>query len=249
MPHFVKCPNLPSGKVALVAVGQEHAEEIRRALLPFGIKTLSCPNNLLVDSRLRAHIDLSVFHLGENRFVLSETVSNSGFAEELRSFGAEITVSSQKQSFDYPKDAFLCALTNGDRVFHNNKFSDNNIKDHYGGRFLHVNQGYAKCAVCLVSKTAAITSDKGLVAAMRREGIDVLQISAEGIGLFGFEVGFIGGAAFKIAPDTLAFTGTLQNHPNKIDIEVFLKDHTVMPIYLTDKPIYDIGSVIPIMEH
>ena len=248
MPRFVKLPNLPSGKVAVLAVGEDYAEEIGRALMPFGIKTLSCPNNLLVDARLRAHIDLSIFHLGENRFVLEEAVSNSSFADELRTLGAEIMVSRQKFSSEYPKDAFLCALSNGDKVFHNGKFSDEEIKDYYGSRFVHVNQGYAKCAVCLVSKTAAITSDPGLAEAMTQEGIDVLKISSDGILLSGFDEGFIGGASFKIAADMLAFTGTLQNHPNKDDIERFLKAQGVKPIYLTDKPIFDIGSVIPIWE-
>ena len=248
MPRFVKFPNLPSGKVALVALGEDYAEEIGKALMPFGIKTLSCHNNLLVDARLRAHIDLSVFHLGENSFVLSEAVSNSSFAEELMGLGAETKVSKQKHSSVYPKDAFLCALSNGDKVLHNNKFSDENIKDYYGNRFVHVNQGYTKCAVCLVSKTAAITSNHGIAAAMEREGIEVLNIATEGVALSGFDEGFIGGASFKIAADMLAFTGTLQNHPNKDDIERFLKAQGVTPIYLTDKPIFDIGSAIPIWE-
>ncbi|MBP8641009.1 MAG: hypothetical protein KBI01_08970 [Oscillospiraceae bacterium] len=64
MPHFIQNPNLPSTAVDIVAVGEDYADEIGNALMPFGIKTISCPNNVFVDSRLKAHIDLSVFHLG-----------------------------------------------------------------------------------------------------------------------------------------------------------------------------------------
>lgn len=248
MPHFVKHPNLPSGQVSVVAVGEDYAEEIRKALLPFGIKTLSCPSNPLVDSRLRSHIDLSVFHLGEKRFILSGAVFDSSFAEELKRMGAEIVVSAQKPSAEYPNDAFLCALSNGNRLFHNEKFCDPIIKAYHCNNFIHVNQGYAKCAVCFVSEDAAITSDAGLAKAMEQEGIEVLKITSDGITLFGFNEGFIGGASFKIAPDKLAFTGVLHGHPNEIEIQEFLKLYQVTPIFLTEKPIFDVGSVIPIAE-
>ena len=248
MPHFVKIPNLPSGRIELVAAGEDYAEEIGNALLPFGIKTLVCEDNSFVDARLRSHIDLSVFHQDENSFVLSQAVSNSEFAKKLRLLGAEITVSTQKQSSDYPKDAILCALSNGDRIFHNKKCCDKSITDTCGDSFIHVNQGYAKCAVCLVSKTAAITSDSGLAEAMTKEGIDVLKIAPGGIMLSGFEEGFIGGASFKISSDIIAFTGNLNSHPSKSDIECFLRLHGVTPIYLTDRPIFDIGSVVPVTE-
>ena len=248
MPHFLKLPNLPSGQVSAVAVGEDYADEIAAALLPFGIKTLSCPRNSDVDKRLRSHVDLSVFHLGVNQFVLSKSVSNSSFAEELKRMGAEILVSSSESTSEYPNDAVLCALSNGKRVFHNAKFCDAHINNRFQNRLIHVNQGYAKCAVCLASETAAITADTGLSVAMEREGMDVLKIDCGGITLSGFNEGFIGGASFKIAPDKLAFTGTLNSNPNKTEIEEFLELHGITAIYLTDKPIFDIGSVIPITQ-
>lgn len=248
MPHFLKLPNLPTGQVTVVAAGEGYSDEIAKALIPFGIRTLSCPNNSFVDKRLRSHIDLSVFHIGENRFVLSSAAADSNFANELKRMGACISVSNSEFSSEYPNDAFLCALSNGVKVFHNAKFCDSHIKEAFPTRLIHVNQGYAKCAVCLVTENAAITADSGLCATMKHEGIDVLKIENYGIELSGFDEGFIGGASFKIAPDKLAFTGALNNHPNKTEIEEFLKLHGISPIYLTEKPIFDIGSVIPIIQ-
>ena len=248
MANFLKNPNLPSTKVEIVAVGEDYAEEIGKALMPFGIKTLCCHNNAFVDSRLRSHIDLSVFHFGGNRFLLSEAVSESGFASELRQLGAEIIVAAKKQACDYPMDAALCALSTGEKLFHNKRVCNPSIIDYYGNRLLHTNQGYAKCAVCLVNETAAISSDSGLAKVMAQEGLDVLRIPAECISLSGFNHGFIGGASFKIAPDKLAFTGEFRNDEVKNSIEEFLRLHDVEPVYLTNNAIFDIGSIIPIIE-
>lgn len=248
MPHFLKLPNLPTGQVTVVAVGEDYSDEIAKALLPFDIKTLSCPNNSFVDNRLRSHIDLSVIHLGENGFVLSSATVKSDFSNELIQMGACISISDAEFSSEYPNDAFLCALSNGEKVFHNAKFCDAHIRDAFPNRLIHVNQGYAKCAVCLVSEKAAITADSGLCVAMEHEGIEVLKIENFGIELSGFNEGFIGGASFKIAPDKLAFTGVFSNRKNNTVIEEFLQRHGITPIYLTEKPIFDIGSVIPIIQ-
>ena len=248
MPHFLKAPNLPEGQVCVVAVGEDYAEEICSALSSIGIKSISCPNNPFVDERLRSHIDLSVFHLGENRFIISSIILQSSFADELKNVGAELITSVSTLKPDYPFDASLCALVVGDKLFHNLKYSDKLLIDNSCSKKVHINQGYAKCAVCLLSKTAAITADTGLAKAMKNEGIDVLEISSSGIELEGYNEGFIGGSAFKIAPDKLAFTGSLNNHPDKSEIFEFLKIHKITPAFLTEKPIFDAGSVIPILE-
>jgi len=248
MPHFLKTPNLPDGQVCVVAVGEDYAKEIGTALSAIGIQAIACPSNLLVDERLKSHIDLSLFHLGENRFVISSYISQSYFSDKLENIGAKIIVSDSKLKPDYPYDASLCALSVGEELFHNLKYSDKMLIDNSCCKKIHVNQGYAKCAVCLLSNTAAITADAGLAKAMKNEGIDVLEISSEGIELKGYNEGFIGGASLKISRDKLAFTGNLNNHPNKTDIYEFLKLHKICPVFLTDKPVFDVGSVIPIIE-
>lgn len=248
MSQFVKTPNLPNSPVLLAAAGEDYAKEIGAALLPFGIKLLACPNNPLVDERLRSHIDLSVFHAGGNRFLVSDAIAVSGFSEELIKLGAEIIVSDSKLSTEYPFDAALCALSNGDTLFHNLKYTDKLLLDSCKLKKIHVNQGYAKCAALLISQKAVITADRGISKAMRSEGFDVLEIGAHGIDLKGFDDGLIGGAGFKISGDKLAFTGVLTNHPDKSAMENFLKFHEITPIFLTDKPIFDVGSILQIIE-
>jgi hypothetical protein len=248
MPYFVKTPNLPLGNVCVAAVGEDYAEEIGAALMPYGIKTLACPNNSFVDERLRSHIDLTVLHVCENRFIVSGAVLHSGFLNELRKLNADIIVSDAEVLPNYPFDAGLCVLSAGDRLFHNFKFSDSLLHNINLYKKVQVSQGYAKCAVCLISATAAITADHGMAGAMKSESFDVLEISSHGIELKGYDEGFIGGAAFKMAGDKLAFTGILSNHPDRNAIEGFLNLHGIKPVFLTDKPIFDVGSVLPIAE-
>lgn len=230
-----------------VIVGEDCPETISAALKGFGIEVLSCPKNPLVDKRLCSHADLSVFHCGGQRFVLCKTLNNTAFAELLRSFGAEIVFSDFEQGSAYPSDAGLCALSVGDLVFHNEKFCDPKIR-RYCTSFVNVGQGYAKCAVCVVSDTAVICADEGMARSMRAQGIDVLKISPGGVFLDGFNEGFIGGASFKISSDTIAFTGSLTAHPEKDKILCFLARYGVEPIFLSDAPLIDVGSVIPTTE-
>ncbi|NCB74831.1 MAG: hypothetical protein EOM51_08845 [Clostridia bacterium] len=248
MPHFVILPNLPNSRVAVVAVGEDYAAIISTALEPFGIIALSCPKNSLLDSRLSSHIDLSLFHLGGEAFVLAKSLIGSSFSDKLTQMGAKICYSASDISPKYPSDAFLCALTNGSKLFHNEDICDPLINSCYVEKLIHVNQGYAKCSACLINENAAISSDSGIIKAMREQGMDVLEISSCGIQLQGFAHGFIGGAAFKISADELAFTGTINDHPSKADILGFLKLHNIKPVFLTDKPIFDIGSAIPLTE-
>ena len=248
MTHFEKCPNLPSGKVSVAALGEAYEEELSPVLERYGVKLLGCPSNQKIDARLSSHIDLSVFHIGENKFLLSNAAYDGIFATELKKLGADIIVSEKNLAPEYPNDAALCALSIGGRVFHNAELTAPEIKRLFMDRFFHVNQGYSKCVACPVTENAAICSDPGLVKAMRGQGIEVLQIEAGFIALEGFNEGFIGGAAFKIARDRLAFTGTLDGHPDKARILDFLLRHGVSPVFLTDKPIFDVGSIIPIIE-
>ena len=70
------------------------------------------------------------------------------------------------------------------------------------------------------------------------------------IRLDGFEHGFIGGSAFKIAADKLCFTGVLDAFPEDEQNRIleFLEKKGIIPIYLTDRPVFDIGGAIPVLE-
>lgn len=241
--RFFEKANLPDRAVSRVIIGEDYSAKLREALKLYNIEAIACPNNCRVAPLLRSHVDLSVLHLGGNRFIISEAVAAGEFVAALRELGAEITLTKAPSGSKYPDDAGLCAAVIGRRVFHNSSLSM--LSDE--SSLINVRQGYAKCTTCIVNENAVITSDKGMAKKMTDEGLDVLSISDGFISLKGYKNGFIGGSAFKIAPDKLAFTGSLKDHPDKAAIETFLLFHGVKPLYLTEKCIFDIGSAIPIL--
>lgn len=226
-------------------VGECYAARLSPALESFGVRVIPCPINPYVDARLSYHSDLSVYHVGGKCFYLARHLRESELAKELEHLGASVRFSKARQGGEYPLDASLCALPLGDAVYHNAKICDELIVQSTS-RFENIKQGYAKCAVCPVSSDAAITADKGVARVLEKNGVRVLQVLPGGILLDGFDEGFIGGAAFKIAPDVLAFTGSLDLHPDKEKIEEFLSECGVRPEYLTAGQAFDIGSAFPI---
>lgn len=245
MEQFFKSPHLPDSKVRALIVGECYAARLSPALESFGVRVIPCPRNPYVDARLSYHSDLSVYHVGGKCFYLARHLRESELAKELEHLGASVRFSKARQGGEYPLDASLCALPLGDAVYHNAKICDELIVQSTS-RFENIKQGYAKCAVCPVSSDAAITADKGVARVLEKNGVRVLQVLPGGILLDGFDEGFIGGAAFKIAPDVLAFTGSLDLHPDKEKIEEFLSECGVRPEYLTAGQAFDIGSAFPI---
>ena len=245
MEQFFKSPHLPDSKVRALIVGECYAARLSPALESFGVRVIPCPINPYVDARLSYHSDLSVYHVGGKCFYLARHLRDSELAKELEHLGASVRFSKARQGGEYPLDASLCALPLGDAVYHNAKICDELIVQSTS-RFENIKQGYAKCAVCPVSSDAAITADKGVARVLEKNGVRVLQVLPGGIVLDGFDEGFIGGAAFKIAPDVLAFTGSLDLHPDKEKIEEFLSECGVRPEYLTAGQAFDIGSAFPI---
>lgn len=248
MTRFLDRPHLPRKSVELLAMGEDYAPLLAPALEARGVRVLACPANPDVDPRLRSHIDLSVLHLGGRRFVLAPYLRGSGFAAELTALGAELIFAEGAFGPVHPADARLCALALGDKLFHTSGVTDPAVVKAGSFRFVPVHQSYAKCAVCPVSETAAITADPGMARALRTAGCDVLQLAPGGVALTGFAEGFFGGAAFLLAPDILALTGRTDLLTDWKKVQTYLGNYAIETLYLTDMPIYDIGSCIILAE-
>ena len=114
---------------------------------------------------------------------------------------------------------------------------------------MSVRQGYSRCAVCTVDADSIITADRGIAVAAESNGMHVLLIRPGYIRLEGYPYGFIGGASCKLASDKLAFTGSLDIHPDREAILGFLSERGISPVYLSQEPAFDIGSMIPLFEN
>lgn len=251
MADFVKVPNLPLD-ADIVIIGEKYADKLAKPIEKFGINPIFIPNNPEVDPRLAGHADLSVFHAGGERMYLAPYLRGREFAKKLEALSADIIYADIAQSPIYPNDAQLNIAAIDSSLIYNQKSSYlpavNYLTIERGYQPITCKQGYAKCSILAVNERSLITQDPGIARAAIAAGLDVLQISPDGVALDGFSCGFIGGAGFKLNSGELAFTGTLDFHQDKPRILAFLAERDITPVYLTDAPIFDIGSAIPLTE-
>lgn len=249
--NAVEWANLPRQVESLI-IGEKYSRILTPSLEKLGINVVLVSNNPNVDIRLSGHADLSVLHGGGEMLWLAPYLKGSGFSKALEGMGFRLLYPDIVQRPAYPGDAQLNMCICGDKLIYNPCTGARDIAEYLtnfrGLEPVACRQGYSKCAVCVVDRGAIITADRGIAAAAKRAGLEMLLISPEGVFLEGFDWGFIGGAAFKISSDTLAFTGRLDEHPDRGEILSFLDRRRVEPLYLTDAPVFDIGSGLPITE-
>ena len=251
MSGFVRLPGLPKAAEAVI-IGEKYAEILQNSFEIREISTILVPNDPCVDPRLSGHADLSVFHAGGERLFLAPYLKRTAFHNRLAELGAELVFPEIVQRPDYPRDAQLNACVVGKRLICSPKVTANEIVDFFTNEAntesISVRQGYVNCSVCVVDEGSLITADRGIARAAEQHGSDVLLISSGSIDLPGFACGFIGGAAFRLSEHTMAFTGVLDRHPDKEAILSFLDRHGLEADYLTNRPIFDIGGAIPLIE-
>lgn len=249
MNRFVLKPNLPEGSVTHVIIGAAYKYLLDLPLKKQGITPIYIPDNPYVDPRVAGHADLSVLHLGGNKLYLAPYLKNSGFSATLEALGFQITYPDIAQSADYPNDVQLNICIAGDMLItrKGNKIADR-ISDNYSLRKLECRQGYSRCVSCVVDERTIISSDAGIYKELSCQDYNVLLITQGNIALPGYDYGFLGGASFKLSKDKLAFTGRLDSHPDKEIITDFILSCGITPVFLTDYPVFDIGTAIPIIE-
>ena len=246
--EYVLCPNLPEDTAAVI-IGEDYTNLLEKPLAALGIEIISLPRNPDIDPRLASHADLSFLHLGGERAVAAGYLAS--YKERLNAYGLRIGFFTEGQGTTYPRDAQLNVCLLGQHAFGNEKVH-RGIVEKFTNRedivFHSVKQGYARCSVCVVDEQSIITSDRGVARSAQAECLQVLVIEPGYVELPGFTYGFLGGATFKIRHDCLAFTGSLTTHPDQDRILTFLEQRGISPAFLTDRPIFDIGSAIPIWE-
>ena len=245
MISIIEKPNLPKGEVRHIILGEKYKEMLEKPLISRGIIPIWLSDNPNVDPRLSGHADLSAVHLKDNEIAI---VKEDCIAKELTSIGFRVKTVDVKQSSTYPEDVALNFCIVGEYCICNKKTASAELISSLPYKVIECNQGYTKCSVLVVDDNSIITSDRIIAENAKTAGLDVLLIDDSFVTLEGFKKGFIGGAAFKISKDEIAFTGCINDRVSKKLIERFSEKHSIHCSYLTDMDLFDIGSAIPLTE-
>ena len=241
----VLSPNLPQGKVTLFAVSQKHPDLINE-LEKLGAETVLVRDDAAFLPCEADHPDMHIHHLGGNKIMLYK--QDKYLVDFFKNRGYDVVFSSDKKEIKYPKSAALNACRIGNIILYNDKCVDKKIIQYANQNNIEIvncRQGYSRCAVCIVSEKAVITSDEAVFGALEGK-IDVLKIERGNIKLFNSDDGMIGGCSSMVGKNTLAFYGDVSKHPDYIKISNFLNKNQVKHICLGDNDLTDVGTFIPL---
>ena len=244
--NFFAIPHIPNKRSKSVIISCDAPKEAVIALKRLGIQTIPSYKSEKIHSAVAAHPDMTILHLGDNRFVCSPD-SYEYYRSNIPE--AEIIKGSVDLDLKYPNDISYNITILNDYVFLNAASNQIKIFKSYSNskkKILNVNQGYTKCNICIVNSNAIITSDTGIHKTAIENKINSLLIEPEHIKLTGMNYGFIGGAAGLVAPDVLAVCGDINTHPNGGEIISYCAEYGVDVVSLKSGEIYDIGSILPV---
>ena len=240
---MIEIPNLPDKRITLAALGEEFSS-VSRALKNRGTEVISVPNNPLFSRYEKCHADLRIHHLGGNDVMLYK--EEQDLSEILRNKGYNVLFAKRALSGKYPECAGLNALRIGRILLCSNKSIDPALKCEAEKRnldIIYTAQGYSRCAVCVVSENAVITSDPAIISCLEGR-VEILKITKGHIRLDDTYDGMIGGASFMIDKKMLAFCGDIKAHPDFESIEKFLYKHGVNYVCLTNEQLQDVGTAV-----
>lgn len=243
---YIEKPNLPQGRVGLVAISS-HARETIVKLENLGIKTIEIAPDLRLPMPINTHADIQMLHSGNDLLFVQDEHLCVG--ESDKNFNCRII--SESPGDKYPDDVRLNCAVIGNKVICNSKTISKEVFEYFERNsytIINVNQGYSKCSVCIVDENSIIIDDKSIFTAAQNFFNDVLLVSKGSVQLNGYNYGFIGGCCGKTDKYKLAFNGTLESHTDYKLIVDFLNKHNIECIELNSGPLTDIGGILPLME-
>ena len=244
--RFLKNPNLPTDKVTTVFTNIDDFA-LKNAFDELSVKVVNVTQNELLEAPVSYHADVLANFVSNNTFLadyrqkeLIEFVEYSG--------GIIKTIYNIKSP--YPNDCLLNFADIGDYIICNQSILTKIIVDLLPNKqIIDVKQGYSKCSVCICKHNTIITDDISIYNAVSQyDNIKSLLVEKGSVHIDKYDYGFIGGCCGLIDKHLLLFNGDLSTHSDFDKIKSFLYDNGINYIDIKDKPLTDIGSIIPIME-
>lgn len=235
---------IEDGNVAIVA-GNANSEIID-SLKRLGMHIISTVKCIDVDDSIAYHPDIVIHPINYNTLVIAPNVFDY-YQDRLERFNLRLIKGERKLVGKYPLDiAYNVGRVYG-RAIHNFKYTDEVLKFYLkkeGLEFININQGYTKCSMAIVDENSIITADVPIYNILKNLGYDVLLIKPGYIHLEKQDYGFIGGSTGNFSKDKMFFSGILDSHPDRNEIQKFIHKKNKKIIYLSKKTITDIGTII-----
>jgi len=214
-------------------------------LYPLRIK-----NKKITYKSILSHPDIYLFQLNKKTIIHAPCVPDDMLGL-LKENGIKLIKGKHNPGERYPFSARYNAVRVGNRLFHNSECIDPviiELAEEMGLKGISVEQGYSRCSVLAINDRAIVTPDRGIFAAAREEGIEVLLVNNGHIFLPGERYGFLGGAGSNVFNKTVILLGDLRLHPDAVEIGEFFSKYRTKLIDLIDLPLYDAGSLIALEE-
>ncbi|NLW02425.1 MAG: hypothetical protein GX027_04080 [Clostridiaceae bacterium] len=242
-------PYIPDSTVTAILVSHDIPEGMLSALRELVPVVVTVMDLAGLPAPVRSHPDMQLVIPCEGIIVHSPAL-NPQTAERLKGLGYVLVPGEKPPAGNYPGDIPYNVAVVGRHAFLNTRYTDPVVLGWLkktGKTISHVNQGYAKCSVCILNEDAVITSDAGIYRAARANNIDVLLIPPQKtISIPGYEYGFIGGSTGLVSGNRLAFCGDMNTLESAGPILSFLQKHGITPVMLGTGPVRDLGSLIPL---
>lgn len=194
-----------------------------------------------IKNSLSKHPDMQLFYLKER----NEYVCDLRVIDHYKKFLDKVRPTFY-YGHAYPHYISLNAVTFGNYFMHNLPYTDPYVLNHYRElkyKFIQVSQGYTKCNT-LCGEGFLITSDKKIYDKSKNL-TDALLIEPGNIKLKDFNYGFIGGAT-GVLKGEVYFTGKFIDNKMEDEVLGFLDKRNVKYHFLSEDPIEDFGSILPL---
>ncbi|WP_010681035.1 DUF6873 family GME fold protein [Acetivibrio cellulolyticus] len=249
--NYISIPNIPENKVTLAIVDGRISTSLEKGLADNEIQIIKTKAHASLYASVAYHPDMFFHHLG-GRAIIYAPGTCEDTIRELEGHGFDMIKGETELVSKYPGNISYNVARIGGHAFHNTRYTDKVLRDwlfKMDIELIHVNQGYAKCAISVVDSNSLITMDRGIAKIAERKGFDVLVIEEKNILLPGLDNGFIGGSSGLIDRSKWAVTGNFEELTSFGEINSFLSSKGIEIISLSNQQVTDIGSLIPIQVH
>ncbi len=209
-----------------------------------GIEAVSLYPYKKLDFPVQCHADMLFCVLDNIIFCYEDYVTEYDLYDTLAGSGKEVRFVSAVCGSKYPSDIALNVLVMGDTIFCNISYTAKEVLEYArerGYKIVNVRQGYAACSTLVICEDLAITADKGVCDAIKKQGKECLLIYPDEVVLDGYNCGFCGGASGKI-DNTVYFFGDISLMKSAGVITQIAKDKNFELFQISSGRVNDFGG-------